>query len=123
MKMNFALEKNFQVKTEVIGPDPGQQQEAKVLNRVIRRDDIGITWQPDPRHAEIMIEQMALKDAKSLRIPGVKKEKKTDREVRADIDQIIDENTYPEENNIIRDEGFRGGVDNRRESTCGRCHA
>ena len=70
-----------------------------------------------------MIEQMSLKGARSLKIPGVKEEKKTDRELRADIDQSIDENERSEENNLSTDGGFPGGVDNRRESTCGRCHA
>ena len=36
-----------------------------------------------------MVEQMGLKGGRSLKIPGVKEEKKTDRELRADIDHII----------------------------------
>ena len=103
-KMNLALEKNFQVKTESIGPDPGQQLEARVLNRVIRWEETGITWEPDPRHAEIMIEQMGLKGGRSLKIPGVKEEKKTSREPRADIDHILSENEYPEQS-MINTEG------------------
>ena len=47
-KMNDALKKDFQVKTEVIGHDPGQVREARVLNHIIRREDTGITWEPDP---------------------------------------------------------------------------
>ena len=69
--MNPALEKHFQVKTEMIGPDPGQQLEARVvLNRVIRWEETGITWEPDPRHAETIIEQVGLKGARSLKIRG-----------------------------------------------------
>ena len=64
-----------------------------------------------------MIEQMGLKGARSLKIPGVKEENKNDRELRTDIDQIIDENTYPEDKNIITDEGSRGGVADWKEST------
>ena len=60
-KMNFSLGKSFQVKAEIIGPDPGQQLEARALNRVIRWEETGITLEPDPRHAEIMVEQMGLK--------------------------------------------------------------
>ena len=55
VKMNIALKQNFQVKTETIGPDAGQHLEARVFNRVIRWEESGITWQPDPRHVEIMI--------------------------------------------------------------------
>ena len=99
-KMNLALKQNFQVKTEVIGPDPGQQREARVLNRVICWEETGITWEPDPRHAEIMIELMGLKGARPLKITGFKEEKKTDRELHEDIDHIIAENEYPHENVI-----------------------
>ena len=44
MKMNIGLEKSFQVKTDMIGPDPRQQREARILNRVVRWEDPGITW-------------------------------------------------------------------------------
>ena len=75
MSMNFALEQNFQVKTDIIGPDPGQQQVARVLDKLIRWEENSITWEPDPRHVETMIEQVGLNGAKPLRIPGIKEEK------------------------------------------------
>ena len=95
VKMNIALEQSFQMKTKIIGPDAGQQLEARVLNRVIRWEETGITSEPDHRHVEIMIEQIGLKGAKLLKIPGVKEEKKSDRELREDIDMITDKNEYP----------------------------
>ena len=76
IKINFASEQHFQVKTEIIGPDAGQLWEARVLHGVIRWKGTSITWEPDPRHVEVMIEQMGLKGAKMLKIPGVNKEKK-----------------------------------------------
>ena len=51
------------MKTEIIGPDAGRQLEARVLNMVIPWEETGITWEPDPRHVEIRIEQMGLKDS------------------------------------------------------------
>ena len=48
-----------------------------------------------------MREQMGLKGAKTLKMPGIKEEKKSDRELREDIGMIIDKNEYPYENNII----------------------
>ena len=122
-RMNAEFKKSFQVKTESIGPDPGQQLEAWVLNRVIRWEETGITWEPDPRHAEIMIEQMGLKGGRSLKIPGVKEEKKTDRELRSDIDNILSDNEYPEQNKVNTEGGFQKEVDGWKESTCGTCHA
>ena len=70
---------------------------------MIRWEEDGITWVPDLRHVEIMIEQMGLTGAKTLKIPGVKEEKKSVRELREDIDMIIIKNEYPYENNIITD--------------------
>ena len=78
---------------------------------------------PHSRHAEIIVEQMGLKGARSLKILGVKDEKKTDRELRADIDHILSENEYPEGSMINTEGGCRGEVDGCKESTCGRCHA
>ena len=123
IKMNLALQQNFQVKTEIIGPDPGQQLEARVLNRVIRWKETGITWEPDPRHVEITIEQMGLQGAMILKIPGVREEKKSDRELREVIDMIIDKNEYPHENKTIADTGIHRETNEHIESMCGKCHA
>ena len=62
-----------------IGPDAGQQWEARVLNKVIRWEATGITWEPDPSHVEIIIDQMGLKGAKLLKIPGAKEEEHNER--------------------------------------------
>ena len=117
MQMSLTLEQNFQVVTMVTGPDPGQQREARVLNRLIRWAEAGIIWEPGPRHADILIEQMGLKGGRSMKMPGAKEEKKSDRALREDIDQIIDENIYPHEYNIIKDNGPRVEASIRKEST------
>ena len=70
-----------------------------------------------------MIEQIGLKGAKTLKIPGVKEEKKSDRELREDIDMIIDKNEYPYESMIITDIGIQREANDNIESMCGRCHA
>ena len=44
-----------------------------------------------------------MKRAKQLKTPGVKEEKMSGRELRKDIDMIIDKNEYPYENKIIKD--------------------
>ena len=81
----------------------GQQREPRILNSGVRWEDTGITWEPDPRHTDIMIEQTGLKDARLLRIPGVKEEKKSERELRADIDNIIDQNKTLDRNGTFDD--------------------
>ena len=69
-----------------------------------------------------MIEQMGLKGATQLKIPGVKEEKTSDRELREDIDMMINKNEYPYENHIIKDTGIQRETNEHIESMCGRCH-
>ena len=63
-----------------------------MLNGVTEWEADEMSWEPDSRHAEIVIEQTVPNGARALRIPGVKEEKQSDRDLRADIDNIIDEN-------------------------------
>ena len=60
---------------EVLGPDKGQQKEVRALNRVLRcNNGKGIEYEADPRHAEIMLTQLDLQDAKPAATPGSKEE-------------------------------------------------
>lgn len=48
------------------------QKEARLLNRIIRWTVQGITWEPDPRHVEIVLQGLQLDDGKSSHVvtPG-----------------------------------------------------
>ena len=48
----------------------------------------GITWEPDPRHAELTIQELGLADAKPLKVPGRKP---------ASVAKQCDEDNGPEE--------------------------
>ena len=54
--MDKAFGKEFSIKTEILGPDAGEGKELRVLNRVIKWESTGITWEADPRHAEMIVE-------------------------------------------------------------------
>ena len=41
----------------MLGPDEGMENEIRVLNRTLRWTDSGITYEPDQRHAEIIIKE------------------------------------------------------------------
>ena len=73
-KFEEMLKNEFEIKTEVLGPLANQVRQLKILNRVVTWESEGITWEPDPRHAEIIVDQLGLKDAKPLKLPGVKTE-------------------------------------------------
>ena len=72
--MNNELEKNYQVKTQILGPKEGQLQQVKILNRVVTWDDKrGIGYEADPRHIEIIKQQLSLEEATVVTTPGTKK--------------------------------------------------
>ena len=76
--MQTELEKKYQVKTQVLGPNEGQQKQVKILNRVVTWDGSrGIVYEADPRHTEIVIEQLRLNDAKEVSTPGTREEGRT----------------------------------------------
>ena len=72
------MDKKYQVKTQVFGPEQDQAKEVKILNRIIGwSGNEGISYEADPRHTEIIIEQLKLQDAKPVSTPGTKEEGRT----------------------------------------------
>ena len=49
--MDKALVKEFSIKTEILGPNAEELKELRVLNRVIKWESTGITWEADPRRS------------------------------------------------------------------------
>lgn len=76
--MKEELEKKHQVKTQVLGPEKHQLQESKIFNRIAQWDGTrGIIYEVDPRHAELIVEQLEFGDASIVAIPGAKEEVRT----------------------------------------------
>ena len=60
----------------------------KILNRIIGWDNKkGIVYEADPRHIEIIVDQLKLKDAKAVATPGTKEE----GTITNDCTQALDE--------------------------------
>ena len=55
----------------MIGDQPGMEREGKILNRIIRVTDQGWQLEADPRHAELIIQELGLSQSKGLTTPGV----------------------------------------------------
>ena len=72
--LGSVLEKYREVKTELLGPKSmtGAKQQLAFLNRAISWEEAGIRYEADPRHAEIIIAQLELQNAKLVGTPGVK---------------------------------------------------
>ena len=64
------LEKRFEIKTKLVGMMSDEAKEERILNRVIRVNAHGWEMEADQRHADILIEQMNLKNAKGVSSPG-----------------------------------------------------
>ena len=64
------LEGRFDIKTKIIGQGEGEDREARVLNRIIRVTPDGWEYEPDQRHADILIQAMNLSGAKGVKAPG-----------------------------------------------------
>ncbi len=44
----------------------------RILNRIIRWTEAGLRIEADPRHVEILVEEMGLNEANPVKTPGVK---------------------------------------------------
>jgi hypothetical protein len=64
------LEGKFETKTNIIGPDKDDGKCARVLNRIISYTSEGIEYEADQRHAEAMIKDLNMTDAKAISTPG-----------------------------------------------------
>ncbi len=70
------LSKKFDIKTSVIGSTPEDQKEVKILNRIVRFTGEGVEYEADPRHVEILIQDMGLQEANPVSSPGTENEEK-----------------------------------------------
>ena len=61
--------KAYEIKTQKLGLARGYKVEGKVLNRLIRRTEEGWEIDADPTHAELVVEQLGLKDDKGIGTP------------------------------------------------------
>lgn len=75
-----------------VGPETADQKEAKILNRIITLQNYSINYEADPRHAEIIIDEFGLSEAKSLSVPASK------GTFHRDIDRWSRERIMPSQN-------------------------
>ena len=69
------LGKKYEIKTQWLGPGENYSKEVKILNRIVGWGGVkGITFEADPRHAEIISNQLKLNEAKVASTPGTKDE-------------------------------------------------
>ena len=71
-ELDTALRDRYKIKSEVLGPDPGDVREVKIFNKIIRLTSGGYELEADPRHAELAANEMEVEGCKPMRTPSVK---------------------------------------------------
>ena len=87
------LTERFEIKTKIVGAGPDDQSEARVLNRIIRAGPDGWEYEPDQRHAELIVKALCLTNAKPVKTPG-EDEKKTEEEENEKLLTKVDAKEY-----------------------------
>ena len=66
------LKAAYEIKTKYLGPEGrlGHVDEVRVLNRVIRWTEDGITYEADQRHGELIVAELGMELAKAVGTPG-----------------------------------------------------
>lgn len=87
-RMKRQTENKCTVKTQLLGPGPGETKQVKIINRIITWDGKQcIIYEVDPRHVEIVVKQLQLNDAKPVTTPGTKEEGRTQEGMDTSLDQ------------------------------------
>ena len=69
--LKMLMTTRYEIKSEMLGPEAHMSQEIRVLNRILRWTPSGVEYEPDQRHAEVLIQAMGMLGAKPVATPGV----------------------------------------------------
>ena len=69
------LDGRYKLKVDMLGAGDGCVKEVKILNRVIRWTNAGITYEADTKHVNRIIKGLELDNSKGLTTPFVKEDK------------------------------------------------
>ena len=70
--LSAKFKEKFEVKVQILGPGSEHEQEVRILNRIVRWTESGIAYEPDQRHAEMVVRDLGLEQAKAVATPGTK---------------------------------------------------
>jgi hypothetical protein len=63
------LSNKFEIKTTIIGHDDQDEKRVKILNRIITVVENGFDYEPDIRHAELVVKELGLENSKAVTTP------------------------------------------------------
>ena len=76
------MDKRFKVKTQVVGSGAGEAPEGRILNRTVRCTQQGWEYEPDQRHAELIVKELWLCEANGVDTPGERLKPPDDEKIR-----------------------------------------
>ena len=118
------LESKYKIKVETLGEGGQCKKEVRILNRIVRWGEDGVEMEADPRHAEIVVRDLGLSDAKCSRVPGTKEvRKKNDgngKEERMTDIQVLEEEAGAGSEELILEADEEGTLnDSEKEEELG----
>ena len=66
------VEKKYGLNTQLLGPDAKDSPQVRVVNRILTWTTRGVDYGADPRHAELVMKDLGLDQAKGVTTPGTK---------------------------------------------------
>ena len=63
------MKSTYDIKMSTLGPDEGQVDEVRLLNRILRWTPAGLEYEADKRHAELIVKELGLESARSVSSP------------------------------------------------------
>ena len=67
------MKKAFLCKIEGrLGDGAQDLRQARILNRVVTWEAWGIQYEPDPRHAEVLVRELDIQSKEKVATPGIK---------------------------------------------------
>jgi hypothetical protein len=94
------LQKNFEIKSHMIGHEADDEKSVKVFNRVISVVDDGFACESDIRHAELVVKQMGLEQGKIVITPWV------DEPEDPEKDELLDNEHHNKYRSLIARQNF-----------------
>ena len=76
-----SLSKRYTLKSKVLGPNSGEFREIEFLGRRFAWTRSGITYEADPKHVRVMLEEWCMTSCNKVASPGVKDERCEEAEV------------------------------------------
>ena len=82
--LNVKMRAKYDIKSQVVGPEEECDKELKILGRIIRWTSKGLEYEPDQRHAEILVRDLGMCGSRPVATPGTKDEREAESKHKED---------------------------------------